>query len=41
MMWIGLVPVFCKSEDKELGLDIHDLRKKLNPKVKAMVIVPL
>jgi len=41
MMWHGLVPVFCESEGKTLGLDVEDLKQKINPAVKAMVIVPL
>ncbi len=41
MMWHGLVPVFCESEETELGLDLEDVQKKWNPKVKAIVIVPL
>ncbi|MES2995461.1 MAG: aminotransferase class I/II-fold pyridoxal phosphate-dependent enzyme [Verrucomicrobiota bacterium] len=41
MMWMGLVPVFCESESGRLGLDIDDLRAKWDPRVKAMVIVPL
>lgn len=41
MMWHGLVPIFCESEGETLGLDIDDLKRKINPKVKAMVIVPL
>lgn len=41
MMWHGLVPVFCESEETELGLDLEDVRKKWNPDVKAIVIVPL
>ncbi|MBK3515972.1 DegT/DnrJ/EryC1/StrS family aminotransferase [Carboxylicivirga marina] len=41
MMWHGLVPIFCESEDTELGLDLEDIRAKWNPNVKAIVIVPL
>lgn len=41
MMWHGLVPVFCESEETELGLDLEDVRDKWNPQVKAIVIVPL
>lgn len=41
MMWHGLVPVFCESEPRTLGLDVEDLRKRMNPSVKALVIVPL
>lgn len=41
MMWHGLVPVFCESEEKELGLDLEDVRKKWNQNVKAIVLVPL
>ena len=41
MMWHGLIPVFCESEETELGLDLEDVQKKWSPNVKAIVIVPL
>lgn len=41
MMWHGLIPVFCESEEKELGMDLEDVKAKWNPNVKAIVIVPL
>jgi len=41
MMWHGLVPVFCESEPRTLGLDIRDVQAKMSPRVRAMVIVPL
>lgn len=41
MMWMGLVPIFCETEGKRLGLDIADMREKWDLRVKAMVIVPL
>jgi len=41
MMWHGLIPVFCESEEIELGLDLEDVKNKWNPEVKAIVIVPL
>jgi perosamine synthetase len=41
MMWLGLVPIFCESEETELGLDLEDVQNKWNPNVKAIVIVPL
>ncbi len=41
MMWHGLVPIFCESEETELGLDLEDIQAKWNPNVKAIVIVPL
>jgi dTDP-4-amino-4,6-dideoxygalactose transaminase len=41
MMWMGLVPVFCESEPRRMGLDIEDVRRKWTPEVKGMVIVPL
>lgn len=41
MMWMGLIPVFCESNAQTLGIDIEDIRRKWNPRIKAMVIVPL
>lgn len=41
MMWHGLVPIFCESEPNEAGLDLDDVKAKWNPRVKAIVIVPL
>lgn len=41
MMWLGLIPVFCESEETELGLCLNDVRNKWNANVKAIVIVPL
>ena len=41
MVWCGLVPVFCESESATLGLDPADLRRKITPRTKAVVIVHL
>jgi perosamine synthetase len=41
MMWHGLIPVFCESEEIELGLDLEDVKSKCDQDVKAIVIVPL
>lgn len=41
MMWHGLIPVFCESEENELGLDMNDIIDKWNPNIKAIVMVPL
>lgn len=41
MVWCGLVPVFCESEADTLGIDPVDLRRKITPRTKAVVIVHL
>ena len=41
MMWLGIVPVFCESEDERLGLDPHDMEKRITPRTRAAVIVHL
>lgn len=41
MVWCGLVPVFCESETATLGIDPEDMRQKITPKTKAVVIVHL
>lgn len=41
LVWCGLVPVFCESESATLGLDPADLRRKITPRTKAVVIVHL
>lgn len=41
MLWLGLVPVFCESEEERFGLDPEDLKKKITPRTKALVVVHL
>ena len=41
MVWCGLVPVFCESEPDTLGIDPADMRRKITPRTKAVVIVHL
>ena len=41
MVWCGLVPVFCDSEPESLGIDPEEMRRKITPRTKAVVIVHL
>lgn len=41
MLWAGAVPIFCESETRFGGLDPEDVRRKVTPRAKALVIVPL
>ena len=41
MIWCGLVPVFCESETSTLGIDPEEMRRKITPRTKAVVIVHL
>lgn len=41
MLWLGAVPVFCESEPERLGLDPGDLKKKINRRTRAIVVVHL
>lgn len=41
MLWFGLVPVFCESEPERLGPCPDDLRRRITPRTKAMVVVHL
>lgn len=41
MLWLGLVPVFCESEEERLGLDPRDMEKKITKRTKAIVVVHL
>jgi len=41
MVWLGIVPVFCESEDERLGLDPRDMEKKITPRTRAVVVVHL
>lgn len=41
MLWVGLVPVFCESEQTYLGIDPKDAEKKITSRTKAMTIIHL
>ena len=41
MLWFGLVPVFCESEPGRLGPCPDDMRRRITPRTKAMVVVHL
>ena len=41
MVWCGWVPVFCESEPGTLGIDPADMRRKITPRTKAVVMVHL
>ena len=41
MVWCGLVPIFCESETVTLGIDPDEIRRKITPRTKAVVIVHL
>ena len=41
MLWLGLVPVFCETEDERLGLDPKDVQRKITDRTRAMVVVHL
>ena len=41
MVWCGLVPVFCESETETLGIDPEEIRRRITPRTKAVVIVHL
>jgi perosamine synthetase len=41
MVWCGLVPIFCESELDTLGIDPNDMRHRITPRTKAVVIVHL
>ncbi|MCH7484960.1 MAG: DegT/DnrJ/EryC1/StrS family aminotransferase, partial [Chloroflexi bacterium] len=41
MLWVGAIPVFCESEPKRLGLDPHDVERKITPRTRAIVVVHL
>lgn len=40
-LWCGAVPVFCETESEQAGLDPEDVRKKITPRTKAMIITHL
>lgn len=41
MLWCGLVPVFCESEPDRLGPCADDMRMRITPRTKALVVVHL
>ncbi len=41
MLWFGLIPIFCESEMHRLGPCPDDMRQRITPRTKAMVIVHL
>lgn len=41
MLWFGLVPVFVNSESERLGPDPVDMRRRITPRTRAIVIVHL
>ena len=41
MLWLGVVPIFCESEEERLGIDPKDMVKKITSKTKAIVVVHL
>lgn len=41
MLWVGLVPVFCDSEEERLGIDPEDIARKITGRSRAIVVVHL
>jgi dTDP-4-amino-4,6-dideoxygalactose transaminase len=41
VLWCGGVPIFCETEDRQLGLDPEDVASKITPHTKAMIVVHL
>ncbi|MHC5110418.1 MAG: DegT/DnrJ/EryC1/StrS family aminotransferase [Planctomycetota bacterium] len=41
VLWCGAVPIFCESEDAQIGIDPEDAARKITDKTKAMVAVHL
>jgi perosamine synthetase len=41
MLWFGLVPVFCESEDERLGPDPADIERRITSRTRAIVVVHL
>lgn len=41
MLWVGLVPVFCESEEERLGIDPVDMERKITERTRAIVVVHL
>lgn len=41
MIWCGLVPVFCESESRTLGIDVEDAARRITARTRAIVMVHL
>jgi perosamine synthetase len=41
MMWLGAIPVFAESEPDRGGLDPDDVRSRITPRTRAIVVVHL
>jgi dTDP-4-amino-4,6-dideoxygalactose transaminase len=41
MLWLGLVPVFCESEEERLGIDPEDAERRITERTRAIVVVHL
>src|SRR6478752_6487305 len=41
MIWCGLVPVFCESEQDTLGIDPEDAERRITSRTRAIVMVHL
>lgn len=41
MIWLGAVPVFAESEPARAGLDPDDVRRRVTPRTRAIVVVHL
>jgi perosamine synthetase len=41
MTWLGVVPVFCESEEERMGIDPIDMEKKITDRTRAVVVVHL
>ncbi len=41
LLWLGAIPIFAESEAERGGLDPEDVRKKINNRTKAIVVVHL
>jgi len=41
VLWCGGVPIFCETEEEQLGLDPDDVERKITARTKAMVVVHL
>ncbi len=41
MVWCGLVPVFCESEPRTLGIDPADAATRITPRTRAIVVIHL
>ncbi len=41
MIWLGVIPVFCESEEARMGLDPADLERRITSRTRALVVVHL